>query len=158
MAFILNMDDEKKWSRKGEEVHDDQDDILKAEAVTLHKAEAVTLHKAEAIIPPSSSKKSRKNPWKISVDESVNYGFNVIKDVLPHLLSSIMMYCGVIASLYISAGSDEALISTSFLIIAIILFVGGLLIQLALFIGLGYKFGGDILLRAVKTYSEVRKK
>ena len=157
------MSDEKKWSRKGEEESDDeapenQDEVLEAEAVTLHKAEAVTLHKAEAIIPASSSKKSRNNPWIIRVDEAVNYGFSVIKGVLPHLAISILMFIGAGASVFVGLNSNEEMIALIFLFLSIIIFVGALLIQLALSIGLGYKFGGDILLRAVKTYSKVRKK
>ncbi len=153
------MGDDKKWSREESESQkndDEPEEVLQAESVTLHEAETITVHEVDSIVQPKTSKK--KNQWKISVDEAVNYGFGVISGVLPYLLGIVLMYITAGITFFLSMTADDDYLGNGLLIITIAFFVTGILFQLALTIGLGYKFGGDVLLRAVRTHNSVRKK
>ena len=153
------MSDDKKWSRKGSEAQKNEaepKEVLQAESVTLHEAETITVHEVDSIVQPKPSKK--KNKWKISVDEAVNYGFGVIGGVLPYLLGIVLMYVTAAITFFLSLSADDGALGNVLLIITIAFFITGILFQLALTIGLGYKFGGDVLLRAVRTHNSVRKK
>jgi len=153
------MSDDKKWSREGGESQKNDDEpkeVLQAESVTLHEAETITVHKVDSVVQPKPSQK--KNKWKISVDEAVNYGFSIIGGVLPYLLGIALMYITAAITFFLSLTADDDSLGNVLLIITIAFFVSGILFQLALTIGLGYKFGGDVLLRAVRTHNSVSKK
>ena len=151
------MDDDNKWSNKeaeSEKVDDELEEVF--EAVAVHQAEAIAIPQAEAIVQSKPSKK--KNPWKVSVDEAVNYGFSVIGGVLPYLLGSVFLYIVAVVTFFLSISTYDETLSLILFIITIAFVIIGILFQLALTIGLGYKFGSDVLLKAVRTHHSVRKK
>ena len=101
-------------------------------------------------------KKSSKIRWKISIDEAVSYGFNVIGGIIKYVAIMILMIILILILFRFSAeatfdGNDE--LSYLFDFMSFILLVGLFLIYVSLSIGLLYKFGGDILLKAVETHN-----
>ena len=156
------MSDDEKWSRDGDKKDEDIDDLPEAEALLI--PEAFPIPEVETAAPPPTENVADPRPkpgvsWTISVNEAVNYGFKSIKDVLPYLAAIILCYVGAIVSFNasISVGGTKTL-DTFFLAFSFILFISAILIQLSLMIGLGYKFGGDILLRAVRFHHLIEKK
>ena len=163
------MPDDEKWSRDGGKKDEDTDDLHEVEALEIPEVEATTIPEVEAIPPPAGNvKASRKKKstmlWNISVDEAINYGFTTIKDVLPYLIAIIFCYAAAIASFYLTitfaleSSDNAAIMEKIFLAFSFVFFVGAILAQLSLMIGLGYKFAGDVLLRAVRTHNSVQKK
>ena len=104
----------------------------------------------------SSTKKSTtKIKWKISIEEAVEYGSSVIKAVSPYILVIIVMVASTFKFLSLSFEASlqgEELLSGIYLGVSFLLIFGSSLLSLALAIGLGYKFGGDVLLKAVETH------
>ena len=102
-----------------------------------------------------------KISWRISLEESVKYGFDVIKGVFLYL---VIVICLILISFltflsYLQDGpANQQMIRNIMLIVSISSAIGGFLLFLAIQIGLMYKFGGDILLRAVKTHNLVKTK
>ena len=101
-------------------------------------------------------KKSSKIKWKIGIDEAVSYGFSVVSGVTKYLIFIIILiiFSGLLLSLSFEAsleGNDElGLFYTAlYFILSVVIF----LLTLSLIIGLSYKFGGDILLKAVETHN-----
>ena len=114
------MGDDKKWSREESESQkndDEPEEVLQAESVTLHEAETITVHEVDSIVQPKTSKK--KNQWKISVDEAVNYGFGVISGVLPYLLGIVLMYITAGITFFLSMTADDDYLGNGLLIITI---------------------------------------
>ena len=159
------MSDDKKWSRDGDKKDEDTEEPQEVEALPIPEVEATTIPEVEVITPhpakPAKPPRAKKavTLWTISVDEAVDYGFTTIKEVLPYLIVIIVCYAGAIVSFYAPfSGVGTETLDTFFLVFSFILFVIAILIQLSLMIGLGYKFGGDVLLRAVRTHNSIQKK
>ena len=164
------MSDVEKWSREGGKKDEDAADLPEAEALLI--PEAFPIPEVEPIPPAPTgnvtaprSKKPRGSPhWTISGTEAINYGFNSIKEVLPYLIAIILCYVGAVASFYaalslaFSSADNAEIMENVFLGLSFIFLVVAILAQLSLMIGLGYKFGGDILLRAVRFHHLMQKK
>ena len=159
------MSDDEKWSREGGKKDEDAADFLEAEALLIPEVEVAAPPPAGN--PAAPSPKQFLKPgvsWTISVDEAVNYGFKSIKEVLPYLVAIILCYTAAIGSFTLSLSFSYSLedgaelLQTVLLILSFIFLVVGILTQLSLMIGLGYKFGGDILLRAVRFHHLIEKK
>ena len=104
-----------------------------------------------------------KISWRISLEESVKYGFDVIKGVFLYLVIVICLilisFLTFLSYLDLQNGpANQQMIRNIMLIVSISSAIGGFLLFLAIQIGLMYKFGGDILLRAVKTHNSVKTK
>ena len=160
------MPDDGKWSRDGDKKDEDIDDLPEAEALLIPEVEAAA-PLTPAGNPAAPRPKQFLNPgvsWTISVDEAVNYGFKSIKEVLPYLVAIILSYATAIGafafSLSFSLGSEteNEPLQAVLLILSFLFLIAGILTQLSLMIGLGYKFGGDILLRAVRFHHLIEKK
>ena len=161
LGFRCHMSDDKKWSRDGGKKDEDTDDLPEVEATTIPEVEVIPL-------PAGNVKSYRKKKsailWKISIDEAINYGFSSIKGVLPYLIAIIFCYAAGIASFYLTitfaleSSNNAAIMEKIFLAFSFVFFVVAILAQLSLMIGLGYKFAGDVLLRAVRTHNSVQKK
>jgi len=163
------MSDDEKWSRDGGKKEEDINDIPEAEATPI--PEAIPIPEVPPIpstpsrhTPPSTTKKSGSS-WTISVDEAVDYGFKSIKGVLPYLIGVLICYIVSFVSFntaqtvsVLGSINNADTVKDLFLGFGYIFFVVGLLIQLALTIGLGYKFGGDLLLRAVRFHHSIERK
>ena len=161
------MSDDEKWSRDGDKKDEDIDDLPEAEALLIPEVEVAAPLLTPAGNPAAPRPKQFLNPgvsWTISVDEAVNYGFKSIKEVLPYLVAIILSYATAIGafafSLSFSLGSEteNEPLQAVLLILSFIFLIAGVLTQLSLMIGLGYKFGGDILLRAVRFHHLIEKK
>ena len=162
------MSDDDKWSRDGGKKDEDAEEPQEVDGLLIPEVEATKIPEVEAITPPPVKPSRAKKTgiikhdtmlWTISVDEAVNYGFTTIKDVLPYLIAIIFCYAAALASIYTSysvTGTDT--LEWIFMAFSFIFFVIAILTQLSLMIGLGYKFGGDVLLRAVRTHNSVQKK
>ena len=161
LGFRSHMTDDEKWSRDGGKKDEDTDDLPEVEATTIPEVEVIPL-------PAGNVKSYRKKKsailWKISIDEAINYGFSSIKGVLPYLIAIIFCYAAGIASFYLTitfaleSSNNAAIMEKIFLAFSFVFFVVAILAQLSLMIGLGYKFAGDVLLRAVRTHNSVQKK
>ena len=164
------MSDGKKWSREGGKKDEDAADLPEAEALPI--PEAFPIPEVEAAAPAPTGNVADPRPkksgisWTISVDEAVNYGFKSIKEVLPYLVAIILCYTAAIGTLlfstylsfFFSSEDGAVLFQTVLLILSFLFLIAGILTQLSLMIGLGYKFGGDILLRAVRFHHLIEKK
>ena len=159
------MSDNEKWSREGGKKDEDAADLPEAEALLIPEVE-VAAPPPPAGNPAAPRPKQFLNPgvsWKISVDEAVNYGFKTIKEVLPYLIAIILCYVAAVASfsaalsLAFSSADNSEIMENVFLGLSFIFLVVAILAQLSLMIGLGYKFGGDILLRAVRFHHLMEK-
>ena len=156
------MSDDEKWSRDGDKKDEDIDDLPEAEALLIPEVEAAAPPPTENVADPRPKKSSIS--WTISGDEAVNYGFKSIKEVLPYLVAIILSYATAIGafafSLSFSLGSEteNEPLQAVLLILSFLFLIAGILTQLSLMIGLGYKFGGDILLRAVRFHHLIEKK
>ena len=159
------MSDDEKWSQEEGKKDEDAADFLEAEVLLIPEVEVAAPPPARN--PAASRPKQFRKPgvsWTISVDEAVNYGFKSIKEVLPYLIAIIFCYTAAIIgftfslSLTYSLEDGAELVRTALLILSFIFLVMGILTQLSLMIGLGYKFGGDILLRAVRFHHLIEKK
>ena len=156
------MSDDEKWSREGDKKEEDIGDLLEAEATLIPEVKPIlSMPAGNKAAPPS--KKSGIS-WTISVNEAVNYGFKSIKGVFPYLIVIIACYAVSIIGFYIalsfrfSSEENAEIAEKTFLGLSFIFLVVAILIQLSLMIGLGYKFGGDILLRAVRFHHLIEKK
>tara|TARA_Y100000588_G_C13529344_1_gene617060 strand:+ start:61 stop:534 length:474 start_codon:yes stop_codon:yes gene_type:complete len=156
------MSDDEKWSRDGGKKEEDIDDIPEAEATLIPEVKPILPTPAGNTAAPPP-----KNPgvsWTISVNEAVNYGFKSIKGVLPYLIVIISCYAVSSISFYValslSLSSEEGaeIVEKAYLGLSFIFFVIGILLQLSLMVGLGYKFGGDILLRAIRFHHLIERK
>ena len=98
-------------------------------------------------------KKSSKIKWKISIDEAVRYGFDVVSGVSKYLIFiiSLMVFSGVLLSL--SRDADNEGFGLFYVGLSFISLIATFLLFLSVTIGLSYKFGGDILLKAVETHN-----
>jgi len=101
-------------------------------------------------------KKSSKIKWKIDIDEAVSYGFNTIGGIIKYV--GIMILMVILISIFFRFSIEATLagddvLSDFFTFMAYISLVVLLLIYVSLSIGLLYKFGGDILLKAVETHN-----
>ena len=123
--------------------------------------EVITTPVTESSTKKSSTKKSStkksttKIKWKISIEEAVEYGSSVIKAVSPYILVIIVMVASTFKFLSLSFEASlqgEKTLSDIYLGVSFLLIFGSSLLSLALAIGLGYKFGGDVLLKAVETH------
>ena len=162
------MSDVEKWSREGGKKDEDAADLPEAEALLI--PEAFPIPEVEAAAPLPTGNVADPHPkksgisWNISVDEAVKYGFSSIKGVLPYLIAIIFCYAAGIASFYLTitfaleSSNNAAIMEKIFLAFSFVFFVVAILAQLSLMIGLGYKFGGDILLRAVRFHHLIEKK
>ena len=167
------MSDDDKWSRDGGKKDEDAEEPQEVDGLLIPEVEATKIPEVEAITPPPVKPSRAKKPgiikhdtmlWTISVDEAVNYGFTTIKGVLPYLIAIIFCYAAALVSIYASYSfpdlysSETKTMERIFMAFSFIFFVIAILTQLSLMIGLGYKFGGDVLLRAVRTHNSVQKK
>ena len=156
------MSDDEKWSRKEGKKDEDVNDLPEAEALLIPEVEAAAPPPTENVADPRPKKSSIS--WTISGDEAVNYGFQSIKEVLPYLIAIILCYVAAVASfsaalsLAFSSADNAEIMENLFLVLSFIFLVVAILTQLSLMIGLGYKFGGDILLRAVRFHHLIEKK
>ena len=163
------MANDEKWSRDGGKKEEDINDIPEAEATPI--PEAIPIPEVSPIPPtptrhtPSSTTKTSGSSSTISVDEAVDYGFKSIKGILPYLIGVIICY--VVSFVSFNAAQTMSVLGSInnadtvknlFLGFGYIFFVVGLLIQLSLTIGLSYKFGGDLLLRAVRFHHSIERK
>ena len=98
-------------------------------------------------------KKSSTIKWKISIYEAVKYGFDVVSGVTKYLIFiiSLMVFSGVLLSL--SRDADNEGLGLLYAGLSFILLIATFLLLLSVTIGLSYKFGGDILLKAVETHN-----
>ena len=167
------MSDDEKWSRKEGKKDEDAADLPEAEALLI--PEAFPIPEVEAAAPPPTGNVADPRPkkssisWTISGDEAVNYGFQSIKEVLPYLFAIILCYAAafgcflLVASFTAPFGGfssvpNTELIAKLFVVLSFIFLVVAILTQLSLMIGMGYKFSGDILLRAVRFHHLIEKK
>jgi len=165
------MSDDEKWSRDGDKKDEYIDDPPEAEALLIPEVEAAA-PLTPAGNPAAPRPKQFLNPgvsWTISVDEAVNYGFKSIKEVLPYLFAIILCYAAAIGCFLLVASftapfggfssvPNTELIAKLFVVLSFIFLVVAILTQLSLMIGMGYKFSGDILLRAVRFHHLIEKK
>jgi len=117
---------------------------------------AIPVEVITSSVSESTAKKSTtKIKWKISIEEAVKYGSSVIKAVSPYILIIIIMVASTFKLLSLSFEASlqgEKVLSDIYLGVSFLLIFGSSLLSLALAIGLGYKFGGDVLLKAVETH------
>ena len=103
-----------------------------------------------------------KISWRISLEEAVTYGFDVIKGVLIYLVIVICLFIlsflTFLSYLDLQGPANQQMMRTIMLGVSIASAIGGFLLFLAIQIGLMYKFGGDILLRGVKAHNLVKTK
>ena len=156
------MSDDEKWSRDGGKKEEDISDLLEAEATLIPEVKPILPTPAGNTADPPSKKPGVS--WTISVNEAVNYGFKSIKGVFPYLIVIISCYAVSIISFYValsftfSSEENAEIAEKAFLGLSFIFLVIAILLQLSLMIGLGYKFGGDILLRAVRFHHLIERK
>ena len=103
-----------------------------------------------------------KISWRISLEEAVTYGFDVIKGVLVCLVIVICLFIlsflTFLSYLDLQGPANQQMMRTIMLGVSIASAIGGFLLFLAIQIGLMYKFGGDILLRGGKAHNLVKTK
>ena len=156
------MPDGEKWSREGGKKDEDAADL--PEAIPIPEVEPIP-PAPTGNVTASRSKKPRGSPhWTISGTEAISYGFKSIKEVFPYLIAIILCYVAAVVcfstalSLAFSSADNAEIMENLFLVLSFIFLVVAILTQLSLMIGLGYKFGGDILLRAVRFHHLIEKK
>ena len=114
------------------------------------------------VVPAASVKKPKKIRWKVSIPEALEYGFSVIRGVILPIFGILLM---LFIYFFLIDASDKALnedvesLSEIYFVMAWISLIFALLLTLALSVGLSYKFGSDILLKAVETHNrlEIRR-
>ena len=103
-----------------------------------------------------------KISWRISSEEAVKYGFDVIKGVFLYLVIVICLFIfsflTFLSYLDSQGPANQQMMRNILLVISMASAIGGFLLFLAIQIGLMYKFGGDILLRGVRTHNLVKTK
>ena len=103
-----------------------------------------------------------KISWRISLEEAVKYGFDVIKGVFIYLVIVICLFSlsflSFLSYLDSQGPANQQMMRNILLVISMASAIGGFLLFLAIQIGLMYKFGGDILLRGVRTHNLVKTK
>ena len=103
-----------------------------------------------------------KISWRISLEEAVKYGFDVIKGVFLYLVIVICLFSlsflSFLSYLDSQGPANQQMMRNIWLVVSMASAIGGFLLFLAIQIGLMYKFGGDILLRGVRTHNLVKTK
>ena len=103
-----------------------------------------------------------KISWRISLEEAVKYGFDVIKGVFIYLVIVICLFSlsflSFLSYLDSQGPANQQMMRNIWLVVSMASAIGGFLLFLAIQIGLMYKFGGDILLRGVRTHNLVKTK
>jgi hypothetical protein len=109
-------------------------------------------------IPVAIIKTPKKIEWKISIPDALEYGFKVIRGVALPILGNIFlffMYFFLIDASGKALNEDVESLSEIYFVFAWVALIAALLLTLVLSIGLAYKFGSDILLKAVETHNRV---